>query len=101
MLKLRELIGGTKTNRYCPATVRDASLKCHGLSKWVLLRLEIKQNHWSIIKKKVVICYQLRPDVQTYRHPPRYWCQCSRNSHVHSKMPSCCPFSDSHQNELV
>ena len=56
MLKLCEWIGGTKT-------------KCHESSEWVRLRLEIKQNYCSILKK-VVICYQLRPDVQMYASIP-------------------------------
>ena len=51
--------------------VGRASLQCHGPSKWVWLRLVIKENRISILKK-VVICYQLRPDIQTYRHRPRY-----------------------------
>ena len=34
-------------------------------------RLAIKWNRLSILKK-VVICYQLRPDIQTYGHQPRY-----------------------------
>jgi len=47
-------------------------MQYHGPSKWVWLRLEIKQNHRSILKNKDVIYYQLRPDLQTYGHGPRY-----------------------------
>jgi len=36
--------------------VADAyTLQCYRLSNWVLLRLEIKQNHWSILEKKSCI----------------------------------------------
>ena len=35
------------------------------------LSLEIKWNRLSFLKK-VVNCYQLRPDIQTYGHRPRY-----------------------------
>ena len=51
--------------------VGAASLRCNGLSNWVWLRLEIKQNHWSILKKSC-ISYQFRTDVQTYGHRPQY-----------------------------
>ena len=65
-----------------------------GPSKWVLLRLEIKQNHWSIIKKKKSNLLPIETrcsDIQasTSIHS-RCWCQCSRDWCVHSKMPSCC-----------
>ena len=33
--------------------VGDVSLQCNGPSNWVWVRLEIKQNHWSILKKKL------------------------------------------------
>jgi hypothetical protein len=49
--------------------VGHTGLQHRGPSNWVLLRLEIKQNHWSILKK-VVICYQFRPDVQIYGQWP-------------------------------
>jgi hypothetical protein len=57
--------------------VRDASLQCYRLSVWVWLRVEIKQNHWSILGgerdgKKRCISYQFREDVQGYGHQPRY-----------------------------
>jgi hypothetical protein len=35
------------------------------------IRLEIKQNHWIILKKGH-IAYQFKADVQTYGHQPRY-----------------------------
>ena len=38
--------------------VKDVSVHCYGPSNWVWLRLEIKQNHWSILKK-VVFCTNL------------------------------------------
>ena len=71
---LREAVGGTIAKFHCQATiffVAPASLQNHG-PKWVWLRLEIKQNHRSILKNKDVIYYQLRPDLQTYGHGPRY-----------------------------
>jgi hypothetical protein len=46
--KLGEVIGGNKTTFHFQATmffVGPAFLKHHGPSKWVRLRLEIKQNH--------------------------------------------------------
>ena len=57
--------------------VGDASLKRYGPSDWVWLRLEIKQNHWSMYsererEKKSYISCQFRGDVQTYGHRPRY-----------------------------
>ena len=73
--KLRGVIGGTITKFHFQATiffVGPASLQYHGPSKWVWLRMEIKQNHWSILKNKDVIYYQLRPDFLTYGHGPRY-----------------------------
>jgi hypothetical protein len=72
---LREAVGGTIAQFHCQATiffVAPASLQYHGPSKWVWLTLEIKHNHWSILKNKDVIYYQLRPDLQTYGHGPRY-----------------------------
>ena len=33
--------------------VGDASLQHYRPSNWVWLRLDIKQNHWSILKKKL------------------------------------------------
>lgn len=58
--------------------VGHASLQCHRSSQGVWLRWENKQDHWSILgwgvgkKKKVAICYQLRPEVQTFSHWPLY-----------------------------
>ena len=49
--------------------VGHASLQCHRPSKWVRLRLEIKQNQWSILRGGSCISYQLA-DVQTYSHRP-------------------------------
>jgi len=67
-----------------------ASLKCHGSSEWIWLRLEIKQNHCSILKK-VVICYQLKPDIQVYGHRSRYTADAEavRDWLVCSKVPGC------------
>jgi hypothetical protein len=71
MPKLSEAIGGTKTNllssscRRCvlevPWTVIVALTKVRNLAK-----------PFKYYKKRVTICYQLRPHVQTYGHPPRY-----------------------------
>ena len=73
MPKLREVIGCTKTNSYCPATVGDASLKCRRTIKMGITKVGNQAKPLKYYKKKKkVICYQLRPDVQTYRHPPRY-----------------------------
>jgi len=35
--------------------VGDASLQLYGSSNWVWLRLDIKQNHWSIVKNNLVV----------------------------------------------
>ena len=48
--------------------VRDASLQPCWLLNWVWLRLEIKQNHQAIWKKKC----QFRADVPTHGYRPRY-----------------------------
>ena len=48
--------------------VGDASCQCYGLSNWVRLRLEIKQNHWSILKKSCT-SHQFRADVHKYWPP--------------------------------
>jgi hypothetical protein len=65
--------------------VRDVSLKYYGLSNWIWIRLNIKQNHWSILKKKKkrFILYQFRADVKhTALIHSSQWC--SRDWHVHS-----------------
>ena len=83
--KLCKVIGGPKQRFTVKELyVGDASLQCYGPSKWVWLRLEIKQNHWSILKRSC-ISYQFTADVQTYG---RQWC--SRDWRVRSKMLGCC-----------
>ena len=47
------------------------SLQHYWPSNLVWLRLKIKQNHWSILKK-CCNSYQFRVDVQTYGHRPWY-----------------------------
>jgi hypothetical protein len=42
--------------------VGDSSLQCYGLLNWVWLRLEIKQNGWSILTKSCTL-YEFRADV--------------------------------------
>jgi hypothetical protein len=51
---LRKMMGGPNHG----FIVKDTSLQCYRLSYWVWLRLEIKQNHCSILKK-VVFCTNL------------------------------------------
>ena len=48
----------------------NASLPRYGPSNWVSLRLDIKQKHWSILRKSC-ISYQCRADSQTYGHRSR------------------------------
>jgi len=67
MPKLHEVMGG-QNHRFI---VEDASLQGYGPSDWVLLSLEIKQSHWSILKKSCIL-YQFRADVQIYGHGSRY-----------------------------
>jgi hypothetical protein len=83
--KLCEVIGGPKQRFTVKELyVGDAFLQCYGLSKWVWLRLEIKQNHWSILKRCCIL-YQFTADVQTYSQQ-----QSSRGWRVCSKMLGCC-----------
>jgi len=65
--KLCEVIGAPK-QRYIVKElyVGDASLQPYGPSKWVWWRLEIKQNHWNILKRSC-ISYQFTADVQTMK----------------------------------
>jgi len=73
MSKLCEVIGGRPKQSFVvnKLYVGDASLQCFGPSDWVWLRLEIKQNHWSILKKSCIL-YQFRADVQMYSYQPQY-----------------------------
>jgi len=83
--KLCEVIGGPKQRFIVKELyVGDAFLQCYRLSKWVWLRLEIKQNHWSILKRSCIL-YQFTADVQTYSKR-----QSSRDWRVHSKTLGCC-----------
>jgi len=60
MPKLSEGTAGTKTRIYFQGTkCRDGSLQRYGSSNWVWLSMEIKQKHWSFLKKKVVFLTNL------------------------------------------
>jgi hypothetical protein len=52
--------------------VRDAALQRYGLSIRVWLRLDIKQNSWSVLGGGSCISYQFRENAQTYSHQPQY-----------------------------
>ena len=69
--KLCEVIVGGPEQRFtCKELyVGDASLQHYGPSNWVWLRLDIKQNHWSILKRSC-ISYWYRAGVQMYSHRP-------------------------------
>jgi len=91
-----------QTNIYCQATVCWTCIT--SLPRTIKLGLATVGYRAKPLKyslKKVVICYELRPDVQTYGHTSvhsRH--QHSRDWHVHSKMPGCC-FSSSLQNQTA
>ena len=72
--------------------VGHASLQRHVPTMWDWLRLEIKQNHWSIQKNKGCnsLTIQTRcskvgasTSIHSRRRRSRHWC-------VYSKLPSCC-----------
>jgi len=70
MPKLCEMMGGIKTNIYCQGTIRR---RCVFAVLWTIkfwLRLEIKQNHFSILKK-VLFCTNLE-QMFKYGHWPWY-----------------------------
>jgi hypothetical protein len=48
-----------------------SDMQCHRPSEQLWLKLEIRQNHLSIVKK-ICILYQIRDDVQTDSSWPRY-----------------------------
>ena len=74
MPELHEVIGGTKTKIYCQATV----LRTYVLVVLRTVKVELSDvgNQAKPTKYEYsennVIYYQLRPDVQTHGHPPRY-----------------------------
>ena len=74
MPKLHRVIGRIKQIFFVKELyVGDTSSLRYEPSDLVWLRLEIKQNHRSILKKKKsYISYQFRADVQTYGQRPRY-----------------------------
>jgi hypothetical protein len=73
-----------------------SSLQCHGSLKWVCLGVNIKQNHWSILKNKSCNFLPIKTRCSNVRAPTsiHIWCghrhRRSRNCHVHSKIPGCC-----------
>ena len=71
-------------------SVGDASVQCRGPSKWNWLRLEIKQNHWSILKKSC-ISYQFQADVQTKLHRESTTMQSGIDD---SQVPGCCQLNN-------
>jgi len=74
MPKLRDLTGGTTTKIYCPATAcRTCVLSLPRTIKVGLTEVGNQAKPLKFTEKKiVVICFQSRPDVQTYGHPHRY-----------------------------
>jgi len=73
MPKLHRVIGRIKQIFFVKELyVGDTSFLRYEPSNLVWLRLETKQNHRSILKKKCYISYQFRADVQTYGQRPRY-----------------------------
>jgi hypothetical protein len=64
-----EVIGGNKIKIYFQATVCQT---CVFAVPWTIkvgvTKFGNQENYSSILEKKVVICYQLRPNIKTYGH---------------------------------
>ena len=73
MSNLREVRAGSKRDIYYQATVRLTCVLAVPRTITVGLTKVVNQaNPLMCSEKRVVICYQLRPDVQKYGHQYRY-----------------------------
>jgi len=80
--KFCEVIGWTKTKIYCQATVcRTCILAVPWTMKVSLTKVRNQAKPLQYPRGGgSVVCYQLRTDVQTYRHPPWYTSDAKSNA---------------------